>query len=135
MTSLRSALFLVAGLRWAVPLPLGIMWPRSQTTIGANWFRVAKNCPGRGPAEWTWGSSARQENVLDVRVRAKPGAEQLIVRFPKPSGHFPAHIHLDQCELLEIPLVDSVEVGGGKTDCRAVLDCTDRGAARKAVHD
>jgi endoglucanase len=48
--------------------------------------------------------------VLDVRVRPHP-AEQLIIRFPEPSGHFPAHVHLDQRELLEVLLVDLVEVG------------------------
>jgi hypothetical protein len=63
---------------------------------------------GRGPPGV---SSAGQENVLDVRVRPKPGAEQLIIRFPEPSGHFPAHVHLDQRELLGILLVDLVEVG------------------------
>jgi len=56
-------------------------------------------------------SSAGQENVLDVRVRPKPGAEQSIIRLPEPSAHFPAHVHLDQRELLEILLVDLVEVG------------------------
>ena len=39
------------------------------------------------------------------------GAEQLIIRFPEPSGHFPAHVHLDQRELLEILLVDLMQVG------------------------
>jgi hypothetical protein len=37
--------------------------------------------------------------------------EQLIIRFPEPSGHFPAHVHLDQRELLEIVFVDLMEVG------------------------
>ena len=49
--------------------------------------------------------------MLAVRVRPKPGPEQLIIRFPEPSGHFPAHVHLDQRELLEILFVDLVEVG------------------------
>jgi hypothetical protein len=57
-------------------------------------------------------SSAGQENVLDVRVRPKPGAEQSIIRLPEPSAHFPAHVHLDQRELPEILRVDLVEVGG-----------------------
>ena len=44
-----------------------------------------------------------------VRIRAHTG-EQLIIRFTEPSGHFPAHVHLDQGELLEIQLVELVEV-------------------------
>ena len=51
--------------------------------------------------------------MLDVRVRRPhPGAEQSIIGFPEPSAHFPAHVHLDQRELLEILRVDLVEVGG-----------------------
>jgi hypothetical protein len=58
-------------------------------------------------------SSAAQENILDVRIRRPhPGAEQSIIRFPEPSANFPAHVHLDQRELLQILLVDPVEVGG-----------------------
>ena len=51
--------------------------------------------------------------------------EQPVVSFPQPSGHFPAHVHLDQGELLEILLVDLVEVGCRKADCGAILDGTD----------
>jgi hypothetical protein len=58
-------------------------------------------------------TSAGQENMLDVSVRRPhPGAEQSIIRFPEPSAHFTAHVHLDQRKLLEIPRVDLVEVGG-----------------------
>ena len=46
------------------------------------------------------------------RTNGRPGAEQPIIRFSEPSAHFPAHVHLDQRELLEILRVDLVEVGG-----------------------
>src|SRR6185437_7603507 len=61
-------------------------------------------------------------------------SEQPVISFPQPSGHFPAHVHLDQGELLEILLVDLVEVSCRKTDCGAILDGADRGAARTEVH-
>ena len=62
---------------------------------------------GEGPASF----SAGPENVLDVRVwRPHPGAQPLIIRFPEPSAHLPAHVHLDQRELLGILRADLVEV-------------------------
>ena len=60
---------------------------------------------GDGPASF----SAGPENVLDVRVwRPHHGAQSLIIRLPESSAHLPAHVHLDQRELLGI----LVEVGG-----------------------
>ena len=72
--------------------------------------------------------------MLHIRVRPHPG-EQPIVSFSQPPGHFPAHVHLDQRELLEILLVDLMEVGCRKTDCGAIFDGADGGAARTEVHD
>jgi hypothetical protein len=64
---------------------------------------------GEGPASF----SAGPENMLDVRVRRPHrGAQQSIIRFPEPSAHFPAHVHLDQRELLGILAADLVEAGG-----------------------
>src|SRR6476661_963569 len=73
--------------------------------------------------------------MLDVHIPSPHrGAQQSIIRFPEPSAHFPAYVHLDQRELLEIVRVDLVEVGGGKTDCGAIFDRADGGAAWKKVH-
>ena len=95
----------------------------SQTAIGAAWFRsagkFALTCPRTADLSGSVRpevandrppTSAGQENVLDIRVWTKPGAEQLVIRFPKSSGHFPAHVHLDQRELLNVALVDLIEI-------------------------
>ena len=51
--------------------------------------------------------------MFDVGVRRPHrGAQQSIVRFTEASAHFPAHVHLDERELLKIMGVDLVEVGG-----------------------
>ena len=51
--------------------------------------------------------------MLDVGVRRPHrGAQQPIVGFTQPPAHFPAHVHLDERELLKIMGVDLVEVGG-----------------------
>jgi hypothetical protein len=44
--------------------------------------------------------------------RAHAGAKQSIIRFSEPSANFPTHVHLDHRELLHVPRVDLVEVGG-----------------------
>jgi hypothetical protein len=62
----------------------------------------------------TYGSDPSQStSTRHVRLRrAHAGAEQSIIRFSEPSANFPTHVHLDQRELLHIPRVDLVEVGG-----------------------
>lgn len=53
------------------------------------------------------------DNLSDPRLRQPHlGAEQAIVRLPKPSANFPAHVHLYQRKLLRILTIHLVEVGG-----------------------
>jgi hypothetical protein len=51
------------------------------------------------------------KNMPDVRLRrSHPGTEQPIVRFSEASANFPAHVHLDQGELLKILCVDLIKI-------------------------
>ena len=51
--------------------------------------------------------------MFDVGVRRPHcGAQQSIVGFTEAAAHFPAHVHLDERELLGILRADLVEVGG-----------------------
>ena len=74
-------------------------------TIAASaWPRAAEDGPAHlQPARKTCSMSASGPNLaLNSRLS----------NFPEPSAHFPAHVHLDQRELLEILRVDLVEVSG-----------------------
>jgi hypothetical protein len=91
--------------------------------------RPSRQMPGAGAARPIFGRPGKP-----ARTEWPHLSEQPVISFPQPSGHLPAHVHLDQGELREILRVDLVEVSCRKTDCGAILDGADRGAARTEVH-
>lgn len=91
--------------------------PDSKNHRGDKRYSTGDVCSPRPPTKSTQSAtsrpSARQEAILYTRLRRPhPGAEQLIIRLPETSAHFPPHVHLDQRELLGILRADLVEVGG-----------------------